>query len=323
VEAPRDPLARAVDVVERQESFRLHRRNSKDAVARSLLVLALALAAPQPAAKIVTGGNPCGAVAAAGALWVANDGTGALARIDPKKNRVTRRIKIGRGAREVAAGFGAVWVTNYRTGSLLRVDLRTYRVRAIRVGDTPFDVIVAAGCVWTTTWRDAKLVEVDPPKVRVVRRIAVGAYPTGMLFRSGSLWVGFGREATEVARVNPASGEVARLTVGVKTPSHFLAAANTIWVVNDGDAIVRLDPATGAVLGTTHVGRTLVQPASAPDGTVWVPDKELDTIFRVDPATGRVVDSFAAGDGAYNALRAFGSMWVTSYAGADVWRFRL
>src|SRR6185295_14994303 len=123
------------------------------------------------------------------------------------------------------------------------------------------------------------------------------------------------------ARVDPASGQVSRVAVGVKAPSHFLAAANAIWVVNDGDAIVRLTPATGDVLGTTHAGRTLVQPASAPDGTIWLPDKETDTIFRIDPATGRVIDSFAGGDGAYNALRAFGSMLVTSYAGSDVWRF--
>jgi DNA-binding beta-propeller fold protein YncE len=95
----------------------------------SLLALALLVAAPQPAARIVTGKNPCGA-AAAGALWVANDGGGTLVRIDPKNNRVTRRIKVGRGSCEVAAGFGAVWVANYRTGSLLRVDLRTSRVRA-------------------------------------------------------------------------------------------------------------------------------------------------------------------------------------------------
>ncbi|HEX7310671.1 MAG TPA: hypothetical protein VF232_05775, partial [Gaiellaceae bacterium] len=255
-------------------------------------------------------------------MWVANDGSGTLVRIDPKKNRVTRRIKVGRGACEIAAGFGAVWVTNYRTGSLLRVDLHTYRVRTIRLGDTPFDVVVAAGRVWTTTWRDGKLVEVDPARRRIVRRIAVGAYPTGMLFRSGVLWVGFGREATDVARVDPASGQVARVAVGVRAPVHFLAAANVIWIVNDADAIVRLDPATGTVLGTTHAGHTLVQPASAPDGTIWLPDKEIDTIFRLDPATGRVIDSFAGGDGAYNALRAFGSMWVTSYAGADVWRFK-
>jgi streptogramin lyase len=183
-------------------------------------------------------------------------------------------------------------------------------------------VIVGAGRVWTTTWRDGNLVEVDPARSRVVRRIFVGPYPTSMLYRNGVLWVGLGRKATDVARVDPSSGQVARVAVGVKAPSHFLAAANVIWIVNDGDAIVRLDPANGTVLGTTHAGRTLVQPASAPDGTIWLPDKEIDTIFRIDPATGRVVDAFAGGDGAYNAVRAFGSMWVTSYAGSDVWRFK-
>jgi hypothetical protein len=34
-----------------------------------------------------------------------------------------------------------------------------------------------------------------------------------------------------------------------------------------------------------------------------------------------VVDDFPAGPGAFFALRAFGSMWVASYAGDDVWRF--
>ena len=65
-----------------------------------------------------------------------------------------------------------------------------------------------------------------------------------------------------------------------------------------------------------------VQPALAPDGTLWVPDKEIDTIFRLDPTTGKLIDSFPGGNGAFQALRAFGSMWVTSYAGSKVWRFR-
>jgi YVTN family beta-propeller protein len=290
-------------------------------LARPLLALVVLLATPVPATRIATGRNPCGAAATASALWVANDGSGTLARVDPATNRVTLRLGIGRTACEVAAGFGAVWVTSYGTGSLVRVDLRTKRVRRIHVGDTPFDVVAAAGRVWTTAWRDGTLVAIDPATSRVVRRIAVGPYPTGLLFGNGSLWVGFGRGATSVARVDPASGRLRRVPVGVAAPSHFLAAAGAVWVVNDGDAVVRVDPVTDAVLGTTHVGRTLVQPALSPDGTIWVPDKELDTIFRVDPATGRLVDSFAGGDGAYTALRAFGSMWVTSYAGADVWRF--
>ena len=149
--------------------------------------------------------------------------------------------------------------------------------------------------------------EIDPTSFRVVRRIAVGAFPTALLFQGGALWVGFGRDATDVARVDPASGRIERIAVGVKAPSHFLATSNGIWLTNDGDALVHLDPATRTVLGTTHFGRTLVQPAVARDGTLWVPDKEVDTIFRVNPATGRVLDSFAGGNGAYNALRA---LWL-------------
>jgi hypothetical protein len=75
------------------------------------------------------------------------------------------------------------------------------------------------------------------------------------------------------------------------------------------------------VISTTRIGFTLAQPALSRDGTLWVPDKQVDTIFRIDTATGRVIDSFPGGNGAFAALRGFGSMWVTSYAGTDVWRF--
>jgi hypothetical protein len=34
------------------------------------------------------------------------------------------------------------------------------------------------------------------------------------------------------------------------------------------------------------------------------------------------MERILAGRGAYVALRAFGSMWVASYAGSDVWCFR-
>jgi hypothetical protein len=68
-----------------------------------------------------------------------------------------------------------------------------------------------------------------------------------------------------------------------------------------------------------HVERTLVQPALGPDGKL-VLDKETDRIYRLDPANGRVLDRSVA-ETAFQALRAFGSMWVTSHAGADVWRF--
>jgi streptogramin lyase len=71
-----------------------------------------------------------------------------------------------------------------------------------------------------------------------------------------------------------------------------------------------------------HFGKTLAQAATAPDGSIWMPDKEQNLVYRIDPKRAAVIDSFGAGPGAFVALRAYGSMWVTSYAGSDVRRFR-
>jgi hypothetical protein len=60
------------------------------AAVAGFLSLSAATGAREPTvlARITTGSAPCGAVAAFGALWVANDG-GTLVRIAPSRNRVT------------------------------------------------------------------------------------------------------------------------------------------------------------------------------------------------------------------------------------------
>ena len=287
----------------------------------ALAVLALVGSQPHVSARITTGQSPCESAVLGGSVWVANDGAGTLARIDPGKNRVTARIPVGRGACAVAAGAGAVWVANYRTGRLLRVNPNTQKVRRIAVGGAPFDVLVTGGSVWTTGFANGTLVKVNARTRRVTRRIKVGGSPTGLLNAAGAIWVGLGRGATNILRVNPRSGSVERIDVGATAPDHLVGTAAGIWVVNDGDTLVLLDPAKRRVVRTKHLGRTLVQPALSPDGTLWVPDKELDRIFRLDPTTGELRDSFPAGNGAFQALHAFGSMWVTSYAGNDIWRY--
>src|SRR5262245_64307528 len=89
-------------------------------VAAALLTVP-AGASPQPAllATISTGQHPCGAVAAFGSVWVAND-AGTLVRIDPRTNRVRKRIRVGAGACFLAAGAKALWIANYK-GGLVRV----------------------------------------------------------------------------------------------------------------------------------------------------------------------------------------------------------
>ena len=279
-----------------------------------------ALASPHVVARIETGSSPGGATAAFGAVWVANDRSGTLARIDPATNRVTRRLRLRPGLFSVTHGFGAVWVVNYETGTLARVDPRSGRVRSVRVGGVPFDVAAAFGRVWVTAWEAGRLVEVDPSTLRVVRRIAIGPRPTGLHVAGGGLWVGFGRSATAIARFEPKSRKVERVPVGVRAPSWFVAGTNGLWIQAADNVLVHVEG--GHVVDRLTFGRTLAQGALAADGTLWIPDKEQNVVYRVDPGTARVLGSFAAGPGAFLALRAYGSMWVTSYAGADVWRFK-
>jgi len=212
-------------------------------------------------------------------------------------------------------------VENYKRGTLVRVDPRTGRSRSVRVGATPFDVLAAYGRIWVTAWEAGKLVEIDAHSLRVLRRTSIGPRPTGLRAAGGGVWVGFGRSATAVARVDPRTHAVERVELGVKAPSWFAAGTHDLWIQGADNVLVRVDPTSRRVLAKLSFGRTLAQGAVAADGMLWIPDKEQNVVYRVDPKRGRVVDSFPAGPGAFFALRAFGSMWVTSYAGSDVWRF--
>jgi streptogramin lyase len=172
-----------------------------------------------------------------------------------------------------------------------------------------------------TGWESGTLDEVDPRTLEVVRRIDVGPRPVGLTARRGAIWVGFGRNATAIALVDPGDGAVRRFAVGALRPGWFVAGTPDFWIQAADSDLLHVDPADGTVIAGLHVGRTLGQGAAAPDGTIWVPDKEQSLVYRIDPVRARVVDSFPAGPGAYLALRACGSMWVLSYAGADVRRF--
>jgi streptogramin lyase len=285
------------------------------------LVLAVAGSSPQVVARVHTGASPGGAVAAFGAVWVANDGAGTLVRIDPRTNRVTRRVRLRPGLFSIARGFGAIWAVNYKRDSLTRVDPASGRTRTVRVGASPFDVLCAFGRVWVTSWEAGLLSQIDPRSLRIVRRIRIGPRPTGLRAAPGAVWVGFGRKATSIARVDPKTATIRRVQVGERAPSWFAAGTRALWIQAADNRLIRVDPRTTRVTARLSLGRTLAQGSLAPDGTIWIPDKEQSLVYRLDPAKARVVDSFAAGPGAFLALNAYGSMWVASYAGDDVWRF--
>jgi len=285
--------------------------------------LVASAAAPQPVARIVAGAKPCGIASSAGGVWVAAYGTGQLVRIDPRRNRVARRIRVARGICHLALRSGSVWVASDKTDLLYRVNLRRGHVAArIPVGAWPADLEFAFGSLWVTAYELAKVVRIDPRTSRITRVYQVGGNPAGLGEADSALWVALGRNGRSLGRLDPATGELTKTDIGRTGPGFLATAFGSLWTTTADGYAVRIDPATRRVVASLPVPATPAELAAAPDGTVWVAEKERNTITRIDPATNRILDVTPAGRGAFALAVAHGDVWVTSFAGVDVWRFR-
>jgi virginiamycin B lyase len=286
------------------------------------LVFAAGAAAPKPVARISIGSQPCGAASGLGSVWVSGYGTGNLIRIDPRTNRITQRIRVARGICHLAIQGGSVWVASDRTDVGYRVSPRRGRVVArIPVGAWPADLEFSFGSLWVSAYNIGKLSRIDPRTNRITRVYKVDGNPAGLASVGGNLWIAFGRRGTSLGRLDPATGKLTKFDIGHTGPGFLAAAFGSLWTTTADGYAVRVDPATGRVVGTVSIPGTPAELAAAPDGTVWVAEKERNTVTRIDPATNRIIDVTGAGRGAFSIAVAAGDMWVTSFAGSDVWRF--
>ena len=291
-------------------------------VAVAVGALAALAAAPSVVARIVTGTAPCGVASGFGSVWVAVYG-GTLVRIDPGRNRIVRRIRVAAGICPIAAGAGSIWVASDKKDLLYRVDPRRGRIVArVRVGHWPAHVAVAGRAVWVSSYDRGTLTRIDARSNRVERVYDVGGHPSGVAVADGTVWLAFGRDGTALGRLDPASGALTRVPIGHSSPGFLQAIGDSIWTTTSDGHAVRVDRATNRVVGTFPIPGTPAEVAGAPDGTIWVAEKERSTLTRIDPVKNRVLEVTDAGPGAFSIAVAAGDMWVTSFAGSDVWRWR-
>jgi streptogramin lyase len=220
----------------------------------------------------------------------------------------------------VAVARGAVWVTRDRASELVRVDLRTGQVRRFEVAAEPFDVLHAAGSLWVSSHATGTVSRLDPATGHLRGQVDVGADPAGLASCGGRVWVGHGGDAEWITSIEPATLETQRISVVAAAPGWPHCIHGRLWVVTP-DAVIRIDARTGRLLTHLQIGATLADAAAAPDGLVWVTDKQHSLVHRVTRDGRFIVDSFPAGPGAFALARLGNSMWVTSFAGSDVRRF--
>jgi virginiamycin B lyase len=292
-------------------------------VCAASLVLGADAATPTPIARITIGSQPCGAAAGLGSVWVAAYGTGKLFRINPRTNRVSQRIRVAPRICHLAVHDASVWIASDKTNLVYRVNPRTGRVVArIPVGAWPADLEFGLGSLWVSAYELGKVTRINPRTNRVTRVYQVGGNPAGLAGAGRSLWIAFGRNETSLGQLDPVTGELTRTSIGHTGPGFLAPAFGSLWTTTADGYVVRFDPSAKRVVATFAVPATPAELAAVPDGTVWVAEKERNTVTRIDPLANRVLDVTGAGRGAFSIAIAARDVWITSFAGSDVWRFR-
>jgi ABC-type transport system substrate-binding protein len=225
---------------------------------------------------IYVGNGPTGIAVGLGAVWVALSVDGAVARIDPKTDRVVKTFSVGTNPTRVAVGYGKVWVTNESVGTVTPIDpVHNVAESPIAVGRGPNGLAVGAGAVWVTNSLDGTVSRIDRNTLAVTAS-RVGEDPQGIAVVGDSVWVAASRSA-KIARLDAGTGEVAsKLAVG--------ANPQDVAAVGDGAAI------TTTTSRTEHRGGTLTIAGASPVGLRGRPSVDPDSGYAWYPV---VWDSLA------------------------------
>lgn len=143
---------------------------------------------------------------------------------------------------------------------------------------------IADGHVWTAAGRG--IVPLDPVTGAPGATTEILGICLGFDVGYGSLWVG-GCDDPAIWRVDPATGAVLNtipLAVdGIEEEGSVAAGEGGIWVVSTGAELIKIDPSTNAVVGSSPLphGAAAVR---AGLGSLWVTVSTADQLLRIDPA---------------------------------------
>jgi YVTN family beta-propeller protein len=271
----------------------------------------------------------------AGAVWAISDAGARLMRIDPARNAIAARIKVGVPA-AVAAAEGGVWLSNQSYNTVTRIDPATNTRTTIRVGPSPEGIAVSPGAVWVANAGRANaggpsVSRIDPATNRVVATIPVGpksdsgAEYTNLVASPRAVWVAL-PNGDSIVRIDPATNRVVKTVQVGFQPCGFLAAdATDVWVTPAGcgggnapstvtNLVARVDSRTNKV---TRLADAAPAGIVAAFGTVWVATG-AGNVDQIGPHSGRLVARLHIGGGPGQLGVGFGSIWLDHASGGVV-----
>jgi virginiamycin B lyase len=275
-----------------------------------------------PDATFAVEGQPDWMVVTDDAVWVTSSNVNHVVRLDAATNLPTLIVTIDKPCSGLAAGFGAIWVPSCGAHTLVRVDQQTGKIVAqIPAGpaDSEGGVTTGDGSVWIVTSKEGLLVRVDPQANEVVAKIAIPSGSYVPAFADGAVWI-TSTEHAVLTRVDARSNRVAASIPIGPQPRFLTIGGGSVWTLNQGDGTIsRVDMKTNHLVAAIAAGIPGTGGEIAfGEGFVWATVFEVP-MTRIDPGTNAVVQQWA-GPGGDSIRLGHGSIWLTDFAHAKVWR---
>jgi DNA-binding beta-propeller fold protein YncE len=261
------------------------------------------VAAPAPGTRL---GGPAVLAYADGTLWCAvqPDGAalvGSLVRVSTASGkRAGAPIPLPPAARPylLAVGADGVW---------LAAGVHLWRI-GTGAGSTGLDTRLdgrataladAGGSVWATvaTAAGGRIERIDPGTGAKVAEAPVGPAPSALTVAGGSAWVTDSADQS-ITRLAIAPAGLRRTAAiplprsRVRAPTQITVYAGRVWVYERG-RVLRIDPATNRVAGTTRLAPAPGGTLAAGSGGVWVITRtrrrHLGAVRLLAPDTGAAV----------------------------------
>jgi streptogramin lyase len=190
---------------------------------------------------------------------------------------------------------------------------------------SPNQAVVTQTGLWLLGGPSGVITQVDPA-TNTITRVVTPPYPVGFgTYAPPFLWVASFMNDV-LMQLDAETGQVLRTIKRSPAapwdgPVGLESTGTDLWVVNHNSAtLVRLDPVTGAVDGTTKLPGHKAGGPMVAAGSLWIAMTKSNLVVRVNPTTGQVDgDPIHLDTGACAASSAAGGdLWYTSVDAEDV-----
>ncbi len=272
-------------------------------------------------------------VAGDGAIWLTDDTK--IHRLNAKTGQPDGEVPVPGGpCLGGAYGFGALFAeTCYNDEGLVRVDPSSLKVTDQISLPTPDlynqegSIAAGEGAVWLIIdgqgCEACVLAGFDPDTLRMTHEIELDPGAASVAVGNGLLWVSDSK-ANRVLRVDPRTDEVLGSTDVGGLPQYLTVDENGAWVLNQLEGtVMQLDPGTGEVV------KTIDADVAGAGGSITVGEGSvwvrgtLKLLTQIDSATGEVVARYGPDEGSGDALVDDGVLWVSAFDAETVFRIPL